>query len=157
MKRRLRALALYFVLVAVGLQSWAPSGAAAASPPEGIDAVALARVWDSMSLEEQAVRYEHFKSGRYSIVAYDRRVQAFDPAAGSPIDVLSPSSSAISAAQATSGISNLTISISVAFDHEVPCCRWDILNWFDWTGKPPYNGSGKDQLASTAVYATFTD
>lgn len=46
------------------------------------------------------------------------------------------------------GITNLSLSMSVVYNNDVPCCRWDITDWYNWTGVPPNGGSGKDQIAT---------
>ena len=144
-----RAVRLSVTLIVAGVAgSLGPITVNGASPaPAALDEAALRAALDSMSAAERAFREDQFTSGRYTIVAYAREVQSFDLKTGRPI--LEPVASELeTSALATSGITNLTITISVAFDNGVPCCRWNIIDWFDWTGTPPVNGSGKDQIAT---------
>jgi hypothetical protein len=35
-----------------------------------------------------------------------------------------------------------------AYDRDLPRCYWDIFDTFQWSGRPPNGGAGKDQIAS---------
>lgn len=139
-----RVLASFVMLALAGLV--APTTSAASSPG-GLSRGELAAALKAMSPEERAIRAEQFTSDQYVVVAYDRVSQAFDQSTGLPIADPVPIPLGAVAPMAVTGVTNLTLTISVSFNQGEPCCRWSYLGWFDWTGKPPYNGSGKDQMA----------
>ena len=135
--------------VSGSLLSAVVGAAAAATPgvPIGLSEAERASALASMSREERALRRTEFASSRYVVVSYARTAQGFDRA-GRPVGVARRLAVGERAPVTPLAVTNLLISISVVYDSGAPRYRWNISGFFDWTGKPPNNGSGKDQVAT---------
>jgi hypothetical protein len=144
-RRRLIVVAVAGASALVGLL---PGSAGAASAPEGLSRAERLAALRSMTPQERGLLYERFTSDRYVVVGYARTVRSFDRVSGRPVGPARTLALGEAAPLATSGITNLSLTISVTFEWRSTCCRWDILNTFDWTGPPPTSGRGKDQIAS---------
>lgn len=107
----------------------------------------LVAALQAMSREERIGREPIFLSERYTIVAYARVTQPYDSVTGEALGepVMRDLGEPVPAG--ATGITNLTLTLSIAYDNQAPCCRWDAQGYFDWTGTPPNGRSGKDQYA----------
>ena len=124
--------------------------AAAATPwvPQGLSESTKATALAAMSPNERAIRKPVFESSRYVVVSYARTVQSFDAKSGKPLGAAKKLAIGERASITPLSITNLTISISVTYDRDTPHYRWDIADFFDWTGRPPNGSRGKDQLGT---------
>src|SRR5262245_49346811 len=140
---------LVLPLVAVFSLAAIPGNAEARSVmPSGLSYADRMAALDGMTAHERTMLKERFTSKRYVVVGFARTVQSFDVKSGKPVGAAQTLAIGQAAPASVNGITNLSLTISLTYDRESPCCNWDIYDTFDWTGKPPNNGSGKDQIAS---------
>jgi hypothetical protein len=140
--------AVLFAAALVIFQSTAVSAALPKAAPQGLSEAAIETALSTMSAQERSVREASFNSTRYVIVAYNRAVQSFESGTGRPIGQQKQIKAGEVLPLAVTGITNLYISIAVEFDSQAPAWRWNITDYFDWTGSPPNVGAGKDQLTT---------
>jgi hypothetical protein len=145
-RRKLMAAgALSLLLTTMGA---VPTLASAPIRPLGLSHADRLAALSTMLPKDRALLTARFSSDRYLVLGYARTVQRFDERSGRPMGPSRNLALTDLAPAATSGITNLVLTISVTYDRESPCCYWDIYNTFDWTGKPPNNGAGKDHMGT---------
>lgn len=145
LRRRLPA-AVATTLIVAGAMTPIQSSLAA-DRQEWLSRADLVAALQVMSPEERVGREPIFLSERYTVLAYERITQSFDSETGEALGQPKMGEVGEPVPAAPTGITNLTLSLSIAYDNEAPCCRWNAQGFFDWTGQPPNGTAGKDQFA----------
>jgi hypothetical protein len=123
---------------------------AASKAPKALTPAEVRAAWASMSAEEQAARPE-FSDPRYVVLSYDRSTIQVDPTTSMPVGSpmtwsAAKSGSTAQAVAASTPADQLTLTVSVAYDREATCCRFDVSVYWKWK---VYGGAaGEDSIAA---------
>ena len=122
----------------------APSPVAARAP-QGMSRGELSRALAAMSPEERSGRSALFTDPNAVVLAYATTTVSFDKKTGKVVN--EQAGSTFAPLSVATGITNLRMSLSISYDREAPCCRWNVSGFFDWTAAPPNGFAGDDQFA----------